>query len=177
MGDDLRLFHVSEAPDITVFNPRKVPSPDTGVTGEAVWAIDEDHLPNYLVPRDCPRITFRAGPRTTAHDIAGFFDNTDARRMIVMKQAWLSRFNGTTLYVYEMPAAPFELADINAGYYISRHAIIPLSVKEVREPASEIMQRGYEVRYVPDLWAMRDSVVKSTLDYSIIRMRNATRSN
>ncbi len=173
----LRLFHVSEEPGIAIFNPRTVPSPDTGVAGDAVWAIDEDHLPNYLVPRDCPRVTFRAGPQTSARDIAGFFDNTDARRMIVMEQAWLSRFNNTTLYVYEMPFALFELADANAGYYISRHAIIPVSVREVGGPASEIMQRGYEIRYVPDLWSIRDGVVRSTLDYSIIRMRNATRSN
>jgi len=97
--------------------------------------------------------------------------------MIVMEQTWLARFNNTALYVYEMPVAPFELADASAGYYISRHAIIPVSVREVREPASEIMQRAYEIRYVPDLWSMRDGVVRSTLDYSIIRMRNATRSN
>jgi hypothetical protein len=142
MGGSLRLFHVSEEPGIAIFNPRTVPSPDTGVTGEAVWAIDEEHLPNYLVPRDCPRVTFAAGPRTSARDVAGFFDNTDARRMIVMEQTWLARFNNTALYVYEMPVAPFELADASAGYYISRHAIIPVSVREVREPASEIMQRG-----------------------------------
>src|ERR1051326_2416922 len=80
MGDRLRLFHVSEKPGITIFNPRTVPSPDTGVTGEVVWAVDEDHLPNYLLPRDCPRVTFRATPQTSGRDIAGWFDNTDARR-------------------------------------------------------------------------------------------------
>jgi len=28
---------------------------------ELVWAIDGDHLRNYLVPRDCPRVTYYAG--------------------------------------------------------------------------------------------------------------------
>jgi hypothetical protein len=88
MGDRLRLFHVSEKPAIAIFNPRLVPSPDTGVTGEVVWAVDEDHLPNYLLPRDCPRVTFRATPQTSGRDIAGWFDNTDARCMIVTEQAW-----------------------------------------------------------------------------------------
>lgn len=169
----LRLFHVSEEPGIAIFYPRNVPSPDTGVAGKAVWAVDEDHLPNYLVPRDCPRVTFRVGTQTSARDIAGFFDNTDARRMIVMEQAWLSRFSGTTLYVYEMPSAPFEPVDASAGYYVSRHAVIPIGVRELREPGSEIIERNYEIRFVPNLWPIRDAVVKSPLDYSIIRMRNA----
>lgn len=169
----LRLYHVSEELKIQEFMPRHVPSLDAGVSGDAVWAIDEDHLPNYLVPRDCPRVTFRVGPQTLEHDIAGFFDNTDARRMIVMEQAWFERFNSAILYCYEMPVAPFEPADASAGYYISRRAVVPLSVREIREPASEIMQRGYEIRFVPDLWPICEGVAKSTLDYSNIRMRNA----
>jgi hypothetical protein len=76
-----------------------------------------------------------------------------------------------------MPTASFELADANAGYHISRHAIVPIGIREVRNVASEIMQRGYEIRFVPDLWPIRDGVMRSTLDYSIIRMRNAKRSD
>ena len=49
-----RLFHVSEDPTIARFEPRPVASPDSGVTGDAVWAVAESHLPNYLLPRDCP---------------------------------------------------------------------------------------------------------------------------
>ena len=173
MGDRLHLFHVSEEPDIAIFNPRTVPSPDTGVTGDVVWAIDEDHLPNYLVPRDCPRVTFKVGPKTSERDIAGFFDNTDARHMIVIEQAWLQRLVNAVLYVYELPAAPFELADTSAGYHISRHAIMPTNVREIRNPVAEIMQRKCEIRFVPNLWSIRDGIVQSTLDYSIIRMRNA----
>jgi hypothetical protein len=169
----VQLFHVSEEPGIALFEPRLVPSPDAGVTGDVVWAIDEDHLPNYLLPRDCPRVTFRAGPGTTVRDIAGFFDNTDARRMIVLEQAWIARANNTVLYVYEMPVAPFVPADTSAGYFVSRYAVTPLSLREVRHPVAEIMDRGFEVRYVPDLWPISDGVRASTLDYSIIRMRNA----
>jgi hypothetical protein len=171
----VKLFHVSEEPGIAIFKPRAVPSPDTGISGDAVWAIDEEHLPNYLVPRDCARVTFKAGPRTLERDITGFFDNTEARHMIVVEQAWLQRLMGTTLYVYEMPPAPFEQADANAGYYTSRHAVMPASVREVRDPIAEIMQRGCEIRLVPDLWPIRDGVMRSTLQYSIIRMRNAAR--
>ena len=63
-----RLFHVSEDTGITRFEPRPSPSADAGVIGTAVWALSEDFLPNYLLPRDCPRICFRASERTTDED-------------------------------------------------------------------------------------------------------------
>ena len=37
----LRLFHASEEAGICLFDPRPVPSPDSGVLGAAVWAVDE----------------------------------------------------------------------------------------------------------------------------------------
>ena len=60
-----RLFHVSEDAGIQRFDPRPSPSTDAGVIGTAVWALAEPFLPNYLLPRDCPRICFRASERTT----------------------------------------------------------------------------------------------------------------
>jgi hypothetical protein len=58
------VFHVSEEPDIEVFEPRKA-----ATRGErVVWAIDGDHLRNDLAPRDCPRVTYSVGPGTTVAD-------------------------------------------------------------------------------------------------------------
>jgi len=59
------LFHVSETPGIERFEPR----PSSYVPDPVVWAIDADRLRNYLVPRECPRVTFYAGPETTAADV------------------------------------------------------------------------------------------------------------
>jgi hypothetical protein len=168
-----RLFHVSDYPGLKSFEPRPVPSPDTGVTGDAVWAIDEDHLPNYLWPRDCPRVTYTATDRTSPEDIAKFFDNTKARRVIVLEQGWLGRIGREPIYVYEMPVRSFELIDASAGYYIARETVVPLAERELRDPLTEVADRGCEIRLVPDLWSIRDAVTNSTLDYSIIRMRNA----
>ena len=39
----------------------------------------------------------------------------------------------------------------------------------------ELLNRGVELRIVPSLWPLRDEVVKSTLQFSLIRMRNAQR--
>ena len=35
------------------------------------------------------------------------------------------------------------------------------------------MKRDVELRFVPNLWPLRDAVVASTLQFSLIRMRNA----
>lgn len=169
----MRLFHVSEEANIDVFWPRPLSQPMADAPDFVVWAIDEDHLPNYLLPRDCRRVTFRATTTTSAEDVRVFFDNTKARRMIVVEQAWLNRILSALLYVYEMPSASFRLLNTSAGYYLAQEPVVPLCRREVTSPLEEITSHGCELRLVPDLWPIRDGVINSTLDYSIIRMRNA----
>ena len=68
-----RLYHVSETPDLTQFEPR------VDARGRnLVWAIGESRLHNYLLPRDCPRITYYATAATSAADRAEFFSATPA---------------------------------------------------------------------------------------------------
>jgi hypothetical protein len=169
----MRLFHVSEEPNITLFEPRPVPSPDTGVEGTAVWAIDEEHLPNYLLPRECPRVAYAVGPDTTEEDAASFFDNTDAQRIVVVEQAWLPRILAAMLYIYELPPASFALADTIAGYYVSHTAVATIAAHVVTDALGEMARRNAELRFVPDLKPIRENVRNSSLDYSFIRMRNA----
>ena len=63
------LFHASSEPDINVFEPRNCRNPLTDKYENPVWAIDEAHVQNYLLPRDCPRVTFCASGDTVARDI------------------------------------------------------------------------------------------------------------
>jgi Family of unknown function (DUF6886) len=169
----VRLFHVSEEKGIARFEPHEPPSMDAGVTGKVVWAIDEDHLPNYLLPRDCPRVTFRASERTSADDRARFIAPSRALRIIAVESGWLERIKSCRLFAYELPADTFELADASAGYWISRTAVVPTNVVEIADPLAEMERHRGELRALPDLWPLRDAVVASTLDFSIIRMRNA----
>jgi len=39
---------------------------------------------------------------------------------------------------------------------------------------AELTHRDVELRVTPSLWPLRDAVVASTLQFSLIRMRNAT---
>lgn len=153
----MRLFHASEEASIARFAPRPPPSPQGGVDGEVVWAVDEPHLPNYLLPRDCPRVTFA----------------DRGWRVVAVESAWLPRIQATTLYVYEFPTAGFALADAAAGYHVARRAVEPLGCTRVDDLVAELLRRDVELRLVPDLWPLRDEIAASTREFSIIRFRNA----
>ena len=161
------LFHVSEVADIQEFSPRT-----SGYTAEpVVWAIDADRLRNYLLPRDCPRVTYCAGPYTTAADKARFLGSNAA--VVAIEQGWLERVRRCRLYCYHLPARTFECVDECAGYFVSRATVRPVRVEAIGDPVSELRQRSVDLRILPSLFALRDAVVTSTLQFSIIRMRNA----
>ena len=169
----MRLFHVSEESAIASFEPRPVPSPDSGIAGHAVWAVDELHLPNFILPRDCPRVTYGIGKRTIEEDRERFFAHSRARRIVAVESRWAPAILACRLFLYEMPSASFELALEEAGYYISRTTVLPLGVIEIRDLIGELLKREVELRFLPDLWPLSDAVIASTLEFSNIRMRNA----
>lgn len=163
----LTLFHVSEEPGIERFEPRAIAEGDEPL----VWAIDDDRLRNYLVPRDCPRVTFYAGGQTTSADVERFLGSSNA--VVAIEQAWLERLESCRLYCYKLPTETFDCADDCAGYFVSRLPVIPSGLRIVSDPIAELARRGVELRIMPNLWPLRDAVVASSLRFSIIRMRNA----
>ena len=167
------LYHISEQPGIRVFEPRPVENESSGVKGSAVWAIDEEHLPNYLLPRDCPRVTYFVDHGTTEADAQRFFGGTHAKRIIAVETGWFERITRQRLYRYEFGGAGFGCVDTTAGYYVSRTAVTPVKETAIDDPLSLLVQSGVELRVTPLLWRLREQVIHSTLGYSIIRMRNA----
>ena len=165
----MAFFHISEEPDIAVFEPRPSALRDEAV----VWAIDVEHLRNYLVPRDCPRVTYAAGPRTTAADRERFLGSSAA--VLAIESGWFDRMRSCRLYCYHLPGEAFELADGCAGYYVSRVPVTPVRVEIIDDPIAAVLERGVELRVLASLWALRDAVVESTLAFSIIRFGNASR--
>ena len=161
------LYHVSEEPDIQEFVPRR--SEEAGDV--VVWAIDEAHLRNYLVPRDCPRVTYATGPRTTAADSERFLGTNAA--VLAIEEGWLERLRASRLYCYELPPHSFELFDKNAGYYVSREHVVPSRVSVVGDPIQQLASLRVDLRVLPTLWPLHDEVTASSMEFSIIRMRNA----
>jgi hypothetical protein len=161
------LYHVSEESGIARFEPR----PAEGVDGAVVWAVHADRVRNYLLPRDCPRVTFFAGEKTTVQDQQRFLGARVA--VVAFEAGWLERVRRTRLFCYQMPEATFHCVDKCAGYYHSRETVMPSGVEVVGDLLGALASRGVELRVLPSLWGLRDAVVGSTLSYSIIRMRNA----
>jgi hypothetical protein len=167
-----RLFHVSETAGIGRFDPRPPPSGGSGAAAPVVWAVDEARLPNYLLPRDCPRVCFAAGADTDATDRDRFLPR-GRKRVVAIEAAWLARVASCRLWLYEMPAAGFSLKDAVAGYWVTEAAVTPVSVVPIDDAPGALATRGVELRVLPSLWLLHDAVAASTLDFSMIRMRKA----
>ncbi|HWF43767.1 MAG TPA: hypothetical protein VG537_03905 [Candidatus Kapabacteria bacterium] len=167
-----QLYHVSDSAGIDRFDPRPA-SNNSSVVGDAVWAVDEEHLPNYLFPRDCPRVCFARNSTTTIEDESQFLQYSNDGRIIAVEWEWQRRICSSVLYIYELPSDSFNLIDANAGYFISRDPVAPLSVSIVDDLLAEMQQRRIELRFTADLWKLHDAVAKSSLEFSMIRMRNA----
>ena len=165
----MRLFHVSEESDIAEFIPRIPVRSDIDKSKGLVWALNERCLPNFLTPRDCPRVTYHVNESTTREDIAKFFSSS-ARHCVAIEQGWYGRMAKTSLYIYEFDPANFIPQDDCAGYYVSEHTQTPLSVTRCGNLFGELFKRDVEVRLLNNLWNLGDAVQKSTLNWSLCRM-------
>jgi hypothetical protein len=162
----MRIFHVSETPNIARFEPR--PTEDGRL---AVWAIDETHLPNYLLPRECPRVCVRNSAEASPNDLSALLG--ESAHVIYVEAAWHERIVAARLFVYEFSTKHFVCIDTNAGYFQSEATAIPTSVFMIDAIESDLRKRGVELRYVESLWPIQDAVPDSSLEFSCIRLRNA----
>lgn len=169
-----RIYHISEDGRITTFKPRPSPSQFEGLKDDVVFGIEERLLHNYLLPRDCPRVTFYAGANTSAEDRQLFMHTATAGYVVVIEAAWLPVVKQTTLFCYEFAPAPFILLDECAGYYVAFTEVKPTSVRRIDNILTELTRRQHvELRIVPTLLDIAEKVKASTLQFSLIRMRNA----
>ncbi|AJK88782.1 hypothetical protein D0439_16375 [Lysinibacillus fusiformis] len=167
----MRLFHVSEDPTITIFHPRIPERPDLDASKGLVWAINERCLPNYLTPRDCPRVCFHAGSQTTEQDRQQYL--TTAPHVVIIERKWVEVLKSTRLYLYEFEGKGFTLQDENAGYSVSETAQIPIALFEIDDIYSAMLERNVELRIVDSLWDIHDEIQHTTLHWSMCRMRCA----
>jgi hypothetical protein len=167
------LHHVSEDGGIGVFEPRLPSNPAAGVAEPVVWAVDADHLANYLLPRDCPRVAFAPGPRSTTADVDRFVGQGRHGRVVTVEQGWMETIRTCRLYCYDLPAEGFVLQDAIAGYWLARRPVAPLRCRPVSDAPAALADRGAELRVLANLWELHDAVAASSLDFSMIRMRNA----
>jgi hypothetical protein len=167
-----KLYHVSEDPLIQIFIPRESPTNFDSINTKGVFAISERLLHNYLLPRECPRVTYYACDKSSKQDIEKLLGATCAKFVMAVEKKWLPIIQKTTLYMYELAAENFCLLVECAGYYTSAQSKKPVSVLPVHNIVEELMKRDIKLRFTPSLFPLADMVKKSTLHFSLIRMRN-----
>jgi len=165
----MRLFHVSEEENIERFVPRIPTRQDMNQTVGLVWALTELALPNFLTPRDCPRVGYRVNDNSTTDDVERFFTSS-SRHCVIIERDWHQRMLETTLYVYEFDPAHFHPG---GGFYVSEQTETPIAVTRYDDLYGELFRRNTEVRLVDNLWKIGEEVKVSSLTYSLCRMANA----
>lgn len=171
----MRLFHISEESDIEVFHPRIPTRMDLDQTKGFVWAIDERHLPNFLTPRNCPRVCFHVGPETMEIDKATYLSSSSCPHVVAIEQRWFETMANTTLYRYEFDPKDFShrYQDEGAGYYTSEVTQHPIAKVAIHNLFGELFARHVELRLVDSLWDLHDAIQKTSFNWSMCRMRNA----
>ena len=165
------LYHFSEDSSIERFVPRPV---SVGPSGEAlVWAVDSAHCHQFYFPRDCPRILISKANFTSSHDAAAFFSHTTASDIAAIESGWLSRMRSATIYRYTLPSDGFVLRNESAGYWVSELETLQVNVEPIHDLIEALIEAGIELRMMPSLVPLRDAVIESTVNFDIIRWRNA----
>lgn len=171
------LYHYSEEPDIARFVPR--PPLARPEVEPLVWAIDAWHSPVYTLPRDCPRVCFWPLPTTTADDYDRWFVHVAGRIVVAVESRWLPHVRACVLHRYRFadgePFAPM-VPPGDAGYHgvhVSREAVTPLAVEPVGDLLDALAAAGAELRVTPSLVPLGEAVVRTSLHWSLMRMRNA----
>ena len=117
-----------------------------------VWAIDEEHLPNYLLPRDCPRVTFFVAESTSAEDAERFLLGSSASRVVAIESGWLKKVSSASLVRYGFASRGFVLQDAVAGYHVSSNPVKPLEEVKMMDLIGTLAGLGVELRVMPSLW-------------------------
>lgn len=171
---DFALWHFSEDPNLSHFVPHVAAT--AGNPEPLVWAIDTRHSPHFWFPRDCPRGCAWLTATTTQEDRSQFLGGSKTGRLHVIEEAWSDRMAASRLYAYRMPIDTFEsINDQAAGYWISRQAVEAVERVEFANLIDRHAEAGIELRMVPDIWPFWHSVIRSSLNFSGSRLRNASR--
>ena len=70
--------------------------------------------------------------------------------------------------------SPGHLIDTLISEPVSSETVVPLEVTVIPDLVDALAARGCELRVTPGLWPLRNAIIKSTVQFSISRFRNAT---
>jgi len=93
--------------------------------------------------------------------------------VIAIEAAWLKRIRSTKLYRYTLLHASFVLNDTAAGHYVSREHVTPSKVEPLGDLLGALSRAPVELRITPSLMHLWQGIIKSSLEFSGTRLRNA----
>ena len=163
----VKLFHVSDAGPFMIMRPRPSPAGTTYEGRSWVWAVDHEHLPHYLLPRQCPRVCWLAA------DLQAPLLSSPARRVIAIEHRWAPQLLHAGLNVHELAPDGFTVLDAAAGYWVADQEVHVRAVRRVEDCLQAVAEHDVELRSTRSLWPYMDAVVATAAEYSGIRMRNA----
>lgn len=161
------VYHFSEDGSIDRFVPRP-----SRLGEPLVWAIDDWHQPLYWLPRDCPRVTFWPHGPTTPADRERWWAGVAGRMVVAVEAAWLARIRACRLFRYTFDDPSFRSLDDN-GMCVSRATVYPIGVEPMGDLLTRHADGDVELRLCQSLLPLGKAITASTLDFSLIRMRNA----
>lgn len=165
-----QVLHFSEDPSITRFVPHLAAT--ARQSGEYVWAVDAGRCPDYWFPRQCPRALAWTVAGTSAEDRDRIIGPGCGERVHAVEYGWLERMRTVELYAYRLPAGVFRPFGDSA--LVSTEPVEPLGPAErVGDLFALHEEAGIALRVLPSLWPFWDEVVRSSLGWSGIRLRNA----
>lgn len=170
----MRLFHFSSEQGIAEFVPR--PPLRHPKAEPLVYAIDEEHSPLYLFPRDCPRIGIWALPGSLPEHEAWLNDRCGgARMLLIIDLGWEARLKSGRLVRYEFtPGPPFEDCH-DHGVWASREAVLPVAEEVLMDLLGLAQAAGAKVEVSPCLASFGRAVLAGdvpcgSLHVSMVRM-------
>jgi uncharacterized protein DUF6886 len=169
-----QVLHFSEDPSITRFVPHVAAT--AAMTSPYVWAVDAEQAPSYWFPRNCPRMMAWVGPGTTVDDRERVLGPGGGERVHAVEYAWLERIRTIRLYSYRLPASSFRPIGEPRSYAMV--AVEPVAPLGRPEPIGDLFAvhaaAGIQLRVLPSLWGFVDAVSASTMEFSGIRLRQAS---
>lgn len=170
------VLHFSEDPTITRFEPHVAAT--SHVPRPYVWAVDAARCPDYWFPRDCPRAMAWVGAGTTAEDRDAIVGRGAGSRVHAVEYRWLAVMQRAQVFAYRLPAAAFRPFVDDSGTSPAHVSSVPVEPLGPPEPVGDLLalhaEAGIQLRLLPQLWTFWDAVVASTMEFSGIRLRNAT---
>jgi hypothetical protein len=170
-----QVLHFSEDPTIELFVPHVAPT--SRESEPYVWAVDHDRAPDYWFPRQCPRAMAWVRPGSSDVDRDRIVGAGCGDRVHAIEYSWWEAMGTTEVYAYRLPAAAFRPISQDGEEPHAHVATEPVRPLGPAEPVGNLIDchaaAGVQLRLLDNLWPFWDEVVRTSLGFSGIRLRNA----